>query len=78
MCEWVERYRANLEKGTLELVQFFVRCSGCLAGITLDDYRNKKAVDIIQEITKNFDEVSCAKIIIFMMKIYFIHTINEV
>ena len=57
MCEWVDRYNDDPEKGTLELVQFFVRSSGCQATITMNNYRNKEAVDIIQELTKNFDEV---------------------
>ncbi|XP_011408151.1 PREDICTED: cohesin subunit SA-1 [Amphimedon queenslandica] len=56
VSEWVERYQGDQEAGLLEIIQFFVRCCGCQAEISLSNFRHQEATDIIRTITENFDE----------------------
>ena len=55
----------------LELIQYFVRCCGCQAEVSITDFRNEDATDIIRTITENFDEVHVLFLfILFYLFIY--------
>ena len=57
VSEWVERYQMDPEAAMLEMVQFFVQCSGCRATISRDMFRNQEASTVIRSLTENFAEV---------------------
>ena len=58
VSEWVERYQTDPEAAMLEMVQFFVHCSGCKATISKDMFQNQEASTVIRSLTENFAEVS--------------------
>ena len=58
VSEWMERYQGDAETGMLELVQFFVHCSGCKAVITRRMFETQEASSVIRSLTENFAEVS--------------------
>ncbi|XP_015788951.1 cohesin subunit SA-1 [Tetranychus urticae] len=54
--EWIEAYRNNRETATLELLQFFVACSGCKGKITLKMRRSMDNAKIVTDLTDQFDD----------------------
>lgn len=56
--DWIEQYKTDRPPAMLELVQFFISCSGCKGKVTLDMYKNLHHADIIKRMTEEFDEDS--------------------
>ena len=54
--DWVDCYQKDAESAMLELIQYFVLCCGCKAGITMDMFRAETS-DVIRMLTENFAEV---------------------
>lgn len=56
--DWIELYKQDRDTALLDLIQFFIRCSGCKARITAHMYHNLEHTEIIRKMTEEFDEVS--------------------
>uniref|UniRef100_A0A5K3ESR2 SCD domain-containing protein n=2 Tax=Mesocestoides corti TaxID=53468 RepID=A0A5K3ESR2_MESCO len=56
--DWIEQYKTSRAPAMLELVQFFISCSGCKGKVSLDMYNSLPHADIIKRMTEEFDEDS--------------------
>ncbi|KAF8565992.1 hypothetical protein P879_06467 [Paragonimus westermani] len=56
--DWIEQYKTNREPAMLELIQFFISCSGCKGKVTPEMYSQLSHADIIRRMTEEFDEDS--------------------
>ncbi|GAB6024214.1 hypothetical protein CHUAL_008913 [Chamberlinius hualienensis] len=56
--EWMEYYELEQESALLQLIQFFIRCSGCRGKITLQMLEDMDHDEIITKMTEDFDEES--------------------
>ncbi|KAK2186468.1 hypothetical protein NP493_199g04022 [Ridgeia piscesae] len=56
--DWIELYKQDRDTALLDLIQFFIRCSGCKARITAHMYHNLEHTEIIRKMTEEFDEDS--------------------
>ncbi|VDM34690.1 unnamed protein product [Hydatigera taeniaeformis] len=56
--DWIEQYKTGRAPAMLELVQFFISCSGCKGKVSLDMYNTLPHADIIKRMTEEFDEDS--------------------
>ena len=57
MDDWIEGYKLDRNAALLELIQFFIQCSGCKGKITPYMYTNMEHAEIIRKMTEEFDEV---------------------
>ena len=55
--DWIEGYKLDRNAALLELIQFFIQCSGCKGRITPYMYANMEHAEIIRKMTEEFDEV---------------------
>ncbi|TGZ72694.1 hypothetical protein CRM22_001934 [Opisthorchis felineus] len=56
--DWIEQYKTSREPAMLELIQFFISCSGCKGKVTPEMYSQTSHADIIRRMTEEFDEDS--------------------
>ncbi|XP_046568890.1 LOW QUALITY PROTEIN: cohesin subunit SA-2-like [Haliotis rubra] len=56
--DWIESYKADRDAALLDLIQFFIQCSGCKGKITPYMYANMEHAEIIRKMTEEFDEDS--------------------
>jgi len=56
--DWIEGYKLDRNAALLELIQFFIQCSGCKGKITPYMYTNMEHAEIIRKMTEEFDEES--------------------
>ncbi|XP_052214972.1 cohesin subunit SA-1-like isoform X2 [Dreissena polymorpha] len=56
--EWIENYKSDRDTSLLELIQFFIQCSGCKGKISPYMYSNMEHAEIIRKMTEEFDEDS--------------------
>ncbi|XP_059146359.1 cohesin subunit SA-1-like isoform X2 [Physella acuta] len=56
--DWIEGYKLDRNAALLELIQFFIQCSGCKGKITPFMYANMEHAEIIRKMTEEFDEES--------------------
>ncbi|GAB6019831.1 hypothetical protein CHUAL_001371 [Chamberlinius hualienensis] len=56
--EWIESYKLERDSALLQLIQFFIQCSGCRGKITLQMQENMDHAQIIRKMTEEFDEES--------------------
>ncbi|CAG5123705.1 unnamed protein product, partial [Candidula unifasciata] len=56
--DWIEGYKLDRNAALLELIQFFIQCSGCKGKITPHMYANMEHAEIIRKMTEEFDEES--------------------
>ncbi|WAR03233.1 STAG1-like protein [Mya arenaria] len=56
--DWIENYKSDRDGSLLELIQFFIQCSGCKGKITPYMYSNMEHAEIIRKMTEEFDEDS--------------------
>ncbi|CAH1781721.1 unnamed protein product [Owenia fusiformis] len=56
--DWIEGYKSDRDTALLELIQFFIQCSGCKGRITPHMYANMEHAEIIRKMTEEFDEDS--------------------
>ena len=50
-------YKQDRDAALLELIQFFIDCSGCRGRITAHMYHNMELTDIIRKMAAEFDQV---------------------
>ncbi|GFR71602.1 cohesin subunit SA-1 [Elysia marginata] len=56
--DWIEGYKLDRNAALLELIQFFIQCSGCKGRITPYMYASMEHAEIIRKMTEEFDEES--------------------
>ncbi|VEL22622.1 unnamed protein product, partial [Protopolystoma xenopodis] len=56
--DWIEQYKTNRDPAMLELIQFFISCSGCKGKVTPEMYSRMTHAEIIRRMTEEFDEDS--------------------
>jgi len=55
--DWIESYKQDRDTALLDLIQFFIHCSGCKGRITVQMYQSMEHAEIIRKMTEQFDEV---------------------
>ena len=55
--DWIESYKQDRDTALLDLIQFFIHCSGCKGRITPTMYQTMEHAEIIRKMTEEFDEV---------------------
>ncbi|OXB80401.1 UNVERIFIED_CONTAM: hypothetical protein H355_003457, partial [Colinus virginianus] len=64
--DWVEAYKQDRNVALLDLINFFIQCSGCQGMVTAEMFQNSQKqdanripsnrMDVMQKMTENFDE----------------------
>ncbi|XP_075056168.1 cohesin subunit SA-2-like isoform X2 [Mixophyes fleayi] len=54
--DWIEAYQSDRDAALLDLVNFYIQCSGCQGVVTAELFQNPKNRDIMQKLTEEFDE----------------------
>ncbi|KAL7834202.1 hypothetical protein SRHO_G00284490 [Serrasalmus rhombeus] len=56
--DWIESYKSDRDVALLELINFFIQCSGCKGAVSLEMFRHMQNSEIIRKMTEEFDEDS--------------------
>uniref|UniRef100_A0A671KBD9 Cohesin subunit SA n=1 Tax=Sinocyclocheilus anshuiensis TaxID=1608454 RepID=A0A671KBD9_9TELE len=56
--DWIESYKTNRDSALLELINFFIHCSGCKGVCVSEMFRHMQNSEIIRKMTEEFDEDS--------------------
>uniref|UniRef100_A0A671K9W5 Cohesin subunit SA n=1 Tax=Sinocyclocheilus anshuiensis TaxID=1608454 RepID=A0A671K9W5_9TELE len=56
--DWIESYKTNRDSALLELINFFIHCSGCKGAVSSEMFRHMQNSEIIRKMTEEFDEDS--------------------
>ncbi|XP_018594724.2 cohesin subunit SA-2 [Scleropages formosus] len=56
--DWIEAYRADRETALLDLISFFIQCSGCKGVVTAEMFQYKQDSDILSKMVEELDEGS--------------------
>ncbi|KAJ6663328.1 hypothetical protein lerEdw1_010464 [Lerista edwardsae] len=56
--DWIESYKHDKDIALLDLINFFIQCSGCKGVVTAEMFRHMQNSEIIRKMTEEFDEDS--------------------
>uniref|UniRef100_A0A8D3CU67 Cohesin subunit SA n=1 Tax=Scophthalmus maximus TaxID=52904 RepID=A0A8D3CU67_SCOMX len=56
--DWIEAYKNDRDVALLDLINFFIQCSGCKGAVSGEMFRNMQNSEIIRKMTEEFDEDS--------------------
>ncbi|XP_036421335.1 cohesin subunit SA-1-like [Colossoma macropomum] len=56
--DWIESYKQDRDLALLDLINFFIHCSGCKGAVRIEMFRNMQNAEIIRKMTEEFDEDS--------------------
>ncbi|XP_063045907.1 cohesin subunit SA-2 isoform X3 [Engraulis encrasicolus] len=56
--DWIESYKHDRDIALLDLINFFIQCSGCKGVVSSDMFRHMQNSEIIRKMTEEFDEDS--------------------
>ncbi|KAL2095190.1 hypothetical protein ACEWY4_009909 [Coilia grayii] len=56
--DWIESYKNDRDTALLELINFFIQCSGCKGAVSSEMFRHMQNSEIIRKMTEEFDEDS--------------------
>uniref|UniRef100_A0A8C2Q7M1 Cohesin subunit SA n=1 Tax=Cyprinus carpio TaxID=7962 RepID=A0A8C2Q7M1_CYPCA len=56
--DWIESYKTDRDSALLELINFFIHCSGCKGAVSSEMFRHMQNSEIIRKMTEEFDEDS--------------------
>uniref|UniRef100_A0A4W6CDX6 Cohesin subunit SA n=1 Tax=Lates calcarifer TaxID=8187 RepID=A0A4W6CDX6_LATCA len=56
--DWIESYKHDRDVALLDLINFFIQCSGCKGVVSGEMFRNMQNSEIIRRMTEEFDEDS--------------------
>uniref|UniRef100_A0A673HT55 Cohesin subunit SA n=1 Tax=Sinocyclocheilus rhinocerous TaxID=307959 RepID=A0A673HT55_9TELE len=56
--DWIESYKTDRDSALLELINFFIHCSGCKGVCVSEMFRHMQNSEIIRKMTEEFDEDS--------------------
>ncbi|XP_056411819.1 cohesin subunit SA-2-like isoform X2 [Hyla sarda] len=54
--DWIEAYQEDRDAALLDLINFYIQCSGCQGVVTAELFQNVKNRNIMQKLTEEFDE----------------------
>uniref|UniRef100_A0A672UC67 Cohesin subunit SA n=1 Tax=Strigops habroptila TaxID=2489341 RepID=A0A672UC67_STRHB len=54
--DWVEAYKQDRNVALLDLINFFIQCSGCQGMVTAEMFESLHKKDVMLKMTENFDE----------------------
>ncbi|XP_062457485.1 cohesin subunit SA-2-like isoform X2 [Rhea pennata] len=54
--DWVEAYKQDRNVALLDLINFFIQCSGCQGMVTAEMFQNLHKKDVMRRMTETFDE----------------------
>uniref|UniRef100_A0A8D2NVF1 Cohesin subunit SA n=1 Tax=Zosterops lateralis melanops TaxID=1220523 RepID=A0A8D2NVF1_ZOSLA len=54
--DWIESYKQDRDIALLDLINFFIQCSGCRGTVRIEMFRNMQNAEIIRKMTEEFDE----------------------
>ncbi|NXX90301.1 STAG2 protein, partial [Centropus bengalensis] len=54
--DWVEAYKQDRNVALLDLINFFIQCSGCQGMVTAEMFQSLHKRDVMQKLTETFDE----------------------
>uniref|UniRef100_A0A673B855 Cohesin subunit SA n=1 Tax=Sphaeramia orbicularis TaxID=375764 RepID=A0A673B855_9TELE len=56
--DWIEAYKHDRDIALLDLINFFIQCSGCKGAVSGEMFRHMQNSEIIRKMTEEFDEDS--------------------
>uniref|UniRef100_A0A674NEZ5 Cohesin subunit SA n=1 Tax=Takifugu rubripes TaxID=31033 RepID=A0A674NEZ5_TAKRU len=56
--DWIEAYKNDRDIALLDLINFFIQCSGCKGAVSAEMFRQMQNSEIIRKMTEEFDEDS--------------------
>ncbi|KFW87642.1 Cohesin subunit SA-2, partial [Manacus vitellinus] len=54
--DWVEAYKQDRNVALLDLINFFIQCSGCQGMVTAEMFQSLHKKDVMRKMTETFDE----------------------
>uniref|UniRef100_A0A7N4NJ40 Cohesin subunit SA n=1 Tax=Sarcophilus harrisii TaxID=9305 RepID=A0A7N4NJ40_SARHA len=54
--DWIEAYKEDRDLALLDLINFFIQCSGCQGMVTAEMYQSLHSSDILKKMIEKFDE----------------------
>ncbi|KFW95506.1 Cohesin subunit SA-2, partial [Phalacrocorax carbo] len=54
--DWIEAYKQDRNVALLDLINFFIQCSGCQGMVTAEMFQSLHKKDVMRKMTENFDE----------------------
>ncbi|XP_073470688.1 cohesin subunit SA-2-like isoform X2 [Aquarana catesbeiana] len=54
--DWIEAYQEDRDAALLDLINFYIQCSGCQGVVTAELFQNPNNREIMQKLTEEFDE----------------------
>ncbi|KAG8586681.1 hypothetical protein GDO81_005448 [Engystomops pustulosus] len=54
--DWIEAYQEDRDAALLDLINFYIQCSGCQGVVTAELFQNPVNRNIMQKLTEEFDE----------------------
>ncbi|XP_074764100.1 cohesin subunit SA-2-like isoform X2 [Athene noctua] len=66
--DWIEAYKQDRNVALLDLINFFIQCSGCQGMVTAEMIQSLHKKDVIQKMTETFDEetgLQCKKFMVY-------------
>ncbi|XP_051482131.1 cohesin subunit SA-2-like isoform X1 [Apus apus] len=54
--DWVEAYKQDRDVALLDLINFFIQCSGCQGMVTAEMFQSLRKKDVMRKMTETFDE----------------------
>uniref|UniRef100_A0A671WN33 Cohesin subunit SA n=1 Tax=Sparus aurata TaxID=8175 RepID=A0A671WN33_SPAAU len=52
--EWIESYKQDRDLALLDLINFFIQCSGCKGTVRIEMFRNMQNAEIIRKMTEDY------------------------
>ncbi|TSL16056.1 Mediator of RNA polymerase II transcription subunit 14 [Bagarius yarrelli] len=56
--DWIETYITDREPALLDLISFFIQCSGCKGVVTAEMFQSKEDSDVMSKMVEDLDESS--------------------
>uniref|UniRef100_A0A673KX03 Cohesin subunit SA n=1 Tax=Sinocyclocheilus rhinocerous TaxID=307959 RepID=A0A673KX03_9TELE len=56
--DWIDAYTGDRDTALLDLISFFIQCSGCKGMVTAEMFQSKKGTDVMSKMVEDLDEDS--------------------
>ncbi|KAG9348971.1 hypothetical protein JZ751_029288 [Albula glossodonta] len=56
--DWIEAYHTDRDTALLDLISFFIQCSGCKGVVTAEMFQNKQDTEVMSKMVEELDEDS--------------------
>ncbi|KAG5852757.1 hypothetical protein ANANG_G00065950 [Anguilla anguilla] len=56
--DWIEAYHTDRDTALLDLISFFIQCSGCKGVVTAEMFQNKQDTEVMSKMVEELDEGS--------------------